>query len=80
MTDFLTMIAITIGILAFCGWTAAMVAVGILNQRKRDRESRKRVAAGRRIMQEVMERRGVPEKVEPKQPVASAETRGRYPA
>ena len=68
----LDLMAITAGVLSFLGWTAAMVATGIWNQRRREmRQQQQRVA---RLIADAKRAATIPDKVEPRRPEPSAET------
>lgn len=58
------LIAITTGVLLFLGWSAAMFVMGIVGQRRRERERRRREEKGREIVKRLMAQRA-PDKVEP---------------
>lgn len=61
----LDLIAMTIGVLSFVFWTAACVAVGILNQRSRERKRGREQLA--RLLADAKRAAKAPEKVEPTQ-------------
>lgn len=70
----LDLIAVTAGVLSFLGWSAGMILIGVLNQRKRERTRQQREAEGRAVVQRLMGQRGVPYKREPEYPEPSTET------
>jgi hypothetical protein len=69
----LDLIALTVGLLAFVGWSVLMLFGGYAARRRAER--RERDARIARLIEDARRKTNAPDKVEPRYPVPSAETR-----
>lgn len=69
----LDLIALTVGLLAFVGWSALLLFGGYAARRRAER--RERDARIARLIEDARRKTNAPDKVEPRYPVPSVETR-----
>lgn len=69
----LDLIALTVGLLAFVGWSVLLLFGGYAARRRAER--RERDARIARLIEDARRKTNAPDKVEPRYPVPSVETR-----
>jgi hypothetical protein len=74
----LDLIALTVGLLGFIGWSALMLFGGYAARRRAERHEQQRRIS--RLIEDARRKANAPDKMEPRYPVPSAEARKRAQA